>query len=206
MDHYPFDPVSLDGDVIAIYNDTHHQLKSRFDLQFTGNIDFQLQQFRIFGDCSNLNVLGSYVLKQDNNNDCYVLFVDATSRAQHKGGLADVHYYQTWALAYLKSDFGRVLIRKETLADKIIELVHPIELDFPEDKAFSNNFYVLVNDRDKAARAIDRNFRNAVMDTRHDDFMIEIVEHQLIIGSRDIISPGKAIYLAEFVSRVCSSC
>lgn len=206
MDNYPFDTVSLSGDVIDNYSDTHHNLKKRFDLQFTGNIDFQLQQFELFGDCCDLNVRGSYVLKQENNNDSYILFVDATSRAHHRGGLVDVHAYQTWALAYLKNNFGRVLIRRETLADKIIELVHPIELDFPEDKAFSDSFYVLVNDRDKAARAIDRNFRNAVMDTRHDGFIIEIVDHTLIIGSRDITSPEKAVYLAEFVSRICSNC
>ncbi len=99
-----------------------------------------------------------------------------------------------------------MLIRRETLADKIIELVHPVELDFEDDKPFSDTFYVLVNDHQKAINAIDRNFRNAVMDTRKDNFIIEVVEHNLIIGNTDPVSPEKAIYLAEFVSRVASSC
>ncbi len=117
-----------------------------------------------------------------------------------KGGSFDSYEYHTWALAYLKHDFGRVMIRRETLTDKIIELIHPVELDFEADKAFSDTFYVLVNDRDKATSAIDRNFRNAVMDIRHEDFIIEIVEHTLIIGNQQPISPEKALYMADFVA------
>jgi hypothetical protein len=120
--------------------------------------------------------------------------------------MEDIYQYQTWAVAFLKCDFGRVLIRRETLADKIIELVHPIELDFPEDKPFSDTFYVLVNDRDKASRAINRNLRNAVMDIREDNFIIEIFEHTLLIGRTDLISAEKAIYLAQSVARIASMC
>ena len=105
-----------------------------------------------------------------------------------------------------KKNFGRVLIRRETLADKFIELMHPVELDFKEDKPFSDTFYVLVNDHQKAVSAIDRNFRNAVMDIRGDDFIIEIVDHTLIIGNHKPVTAEKAIYLAEFVARVSSMC
>ena len=106
----------------------------------------------------------------------------------------------------MKSDFDRVLIRHETLADKIIELVHPVELDFEDDKAISDTWYVLVNDRNKAARSIDRSFRNSVMDLRHDDFMIEIIGHTLIAGSLYSIMPETAVHLAEFVERLCKLC
>ena len=99
-----------------------------------------------------------------------------------------------------------VMIRPETLTDKILELIHPIELDFKEDKAFSDTFYVLIDDHQKAVTGINRNFRNAVMDIREDDFLIEIVNHTLVIGNKQSISPEKAIYMADFVSRICSSC
>src|ERR1700709_983939 len=98
------------------------------------------------------------------------------------------------------------MIRPETLKDKILELVHPIELDFAEDKAFSDTFHVLINDHEKAIAAINRNFRNAVLDVRADDFIIEIVEHTLVIGNRKPIPPEKAIHLAEFVARLCALC
>ena len=189
------------------YQNTYDALKSRFCIQPTGHIDFNLEQFEVFKQYLDINIRDSYVLKQDNNNHSYVLFAETHFKTKGvQGHITDHYEHQTWALSYLKHDFGRVLIRPETLADKIIELIHPVELDFEEDKAFSDTFYVLINDHEKAVKGIDRNFRNAVMDVREDDFVIEIVNHTLIIGNRKPIASEKAIYLAEFVVRLCSLC
>lgn len=206
MENYPFDTTGLSCDIIDLFNDTYKLLKARLEFHLTGNIDFQLEQFEIFRRYDDINIRGSYAIKESRGNDCYVLFVEAHSSVMGKYQRFHTYEYQTWAIAYLKHDFDRVLIRRETLTDKIIELVHPVELDFEEDKAFSDTFYVLVNDRDKAASAITRDFRNAVMDIRHEDFLIEVIEHTLIIGSQDPISPERAVYLAEFVARVASMC
>ena len=207
MDNLPFDTTGLCTEEIDRFYDTYKRLKENFDIQFTGDIDFHLEQFEIFRHCYVISVRNSYVIKQENNNDCYVLFVETHFKSKNGKGMVVEHQEcQTWALAYLKRDFGRVKIRPETLTDKIIELVHPVELDFAEDKPFSDTFYVLVNDHQKAVSAIDRNFRNAVMDVREDDFVIEIVEHTLVIGNRKPISPQRAIHLAEFVERLTSLC
>lgn len=206
MDNFPFDTVALTSDIIDQYNDTYEVLKARFGIQLTNDINFQLEQFEVFRRYINVNIRGSFVIKQDDNNDCYIIFVETISRVNAKYGIVDVPQYQVWAIAYVKRNFGRMLIRRETLADKIIELVHPVELDFEDDKPFSDTFYVLVNDREKANQAVDRNFRNAVMDIRVDNFIVEVVEHSLIIGNYDPISPQKTIHLAEFITRICSHC
>ena len=206
MDNLPFDTVGLCSDDIDRLLDTYNALKTKLHIEFTGNIDFNLEQFEVFRNYCDIKLRESYAIKHL-NNDSYALFVETHSRnMRQRRGIVDYYENQTWALAYLKKDFGRVLIRRETLADKIIELVHPVELDFEEDKAFSDTFYVLVNDRQKALSAIDRNFRNAVMDVRHDDFTIEVVEHTLIVGDRMPMSPERAVYLAEFVARLASLC
>ena len=180
-------------------------LKPKFDIQQTGIIDFNLEQFEILKHYLNFDLTGSFVIKHL-SCDSYILIIETQQKNMGKGGIAGLGGYQMFALAYLKHDFGRVLIRRETLTDKILELIHPIELDFEEDKPFSDTFYVLVNDHAKAVAAIDRNFRNAVMDIREDDFVIEIVEHTLIIGDKKAISPERAVYLADFVARVASIC
>ncbi|MDB5087361.1 MAG: hypothetical protein JWR09_1355 [Mucilaginibacter sp.] len=205
MDNYPFDTTGLCSEEIDRFHDTYQALKSKFHIEFTGEIDFHLEQFEVFKHSLDVKVRDSYVIKHE-NNDSYVLFVENQLRNFGKGHISGACEYQTWALAYLKHDFGRILIRRETLADKIIELIHPVELDFAEDKAFSDTFYVLINDYEKAITGINRNFRNVVMDVREDDFVIEIVEHTLIIGNRKPVSPEKAIYMAEFVSRLCTTC
>lgn len=202
----PFDTIGLSAETIDSFYQTYKTLKANFHIELTGDIDFKLENFEVFKHYDEISVRDSYVIRQA-RNDCYILFVELGYKTMGgKSGFAYHHEYQTWALAYLKRDFGRVMIRRETLADKMLELIHPIELDFAEDKAFSDTFYVLVNDHQKAVSGIDRNFRNAVMDIREDDFVIEVINHTLIIGNRKPISSEKAVHLAEFVVRMCSNC
>ena len=206
MENYPFDVAGLGCDAIDLFNDTYKALKANLDVHLTGNIDFHLEQFEVFRQYEDVNLRGSFAIKQQNGNDCYVLFVQTRWSGMGKIERYVKFAYQTWVVAYLKNDFDRILIRHETLADKIIELVHPVELDFEDDKAFSDTWYVLVNDRNKALRSIDRNFRNAVMDLRHDEFTIEILGHTLIAGSTNPIMPETAVHLAEFAERLCKFC
>jgi hypothetical protein len=202
---YPFTTAKLDNETIDNFYQTYTLLKEKFHIETTGKIDFPLADFEVFKHHQKLRIINSYAIKNAGFN-CYILYVEACYQSTTSKGVSYHTEYQTWALAYLKKDFGRIMIRSETLLDKLLELVHPIELDFEEDKAFSDTFYVLVNDHQKAVSAMDRNFRNVVMDIRHRDFVIEIINHTLIIGHRKPISPENAGYLAEFVSRVCSLC
>ena len=207
MHDYLFDTVGLTSETIDLFHDTFTTLQEKFDIQPTGDIDFHLQDLEVFRNYQDVVTRGSFVIKNW-RSDCYILFIEVAYSNPSASRLGDIHYreYQTWALAYLKHDFGRVLIRKETLADKIIELVHPVEIDFPEDKAFSDTFYVVANDHLKVVANMNRDFRNSVMDVRHDDFIIEISDHTLIIGDRKPVFPGRALHMAEFVARLCATC
>jgi hypothetical protein len=207
--NYPFDTAGLTSEQIDLHQETYETLKAKFRLELTGNINFHLPDFEVFRTCENVNLRGSFVIKNA-RTDCYILFIEIHKKKRDGNTKSSTTYdyceYQTWALAYLKKDFGRILIRLETLADKLIELVHPVELDFEEDKAFSDTWYVLTNDRWKAEAAMNRDFRNVVMDVRHDHVVIEIIDHTLIIGHNRPASPDASLQLAEFVVRLCSSC
>jgi len=203
---YPFDTTGLDDVTIETFHETYELLKTKHRIESTGHIDFRLPDFELFRNYTDTKVIGSYAIK-GSGNESYILFTETHMKdIGRRGGVMNYCDHSTWALAYLKKDFGRILIRPETLADKIIELVHPVEIDFEDDKAFSDTWYVLANDRWKADAAIDRNFRNAVMDMRHEDVVIEILDHTLIIGYRKPISPDRAMHLADFLVRLCSNC
>jgi len=207
MDFVPFDTVGLSATDFDNFYQSYKALDEKFDIHPTGDIDFHLEDMETFRYYKDVHIRGSFVIKNA-KTDCYILFIELTyiTPSANKTGDSNHKEYQVWALAYVKHNFGRVLIRPETLTDKILELVHPIEIDFKEDKAFSDTFYVLANDPDKAIPGIDRNFRNAVMDVRHDHFTIEIFDHTLIIGDRKVITPERSVHLSEFVSRLCTSC
>jgi len=206
MSDFAFDTIGLTSEQIDTFQETYTALKAKFNIQQTGDIDFHLEDFETFKRCFAVNLRDSFLVKHAGCSS-YMLFVENHIKARgDKGGIADHYEYQTWGLAYLKRNLGRVLIRPETLADKLIELIHPLEIDFKEDKAFSDTFYVIANDYEKAIAGIDRNLRNAIMDVREDDFIIEIADHTLIIGNKKSISQQRSIHLAEFVARVASMC
>ncbi|MCD8742485.1 hypothetical protein LT679_17880 [Mucilaginibacter roseus] len=184
------------------FSETYQLLRTAFTIEPTGYIDFQLSNFEVFKQCFAVELHSSYVIETGYDR-CYILFVETCTKTRHvTGEIAEHRELQTWALAYLKHNFGRVKIRRETFTDKLFELVFPLEIDFKDDKAFSNTFYVLADDLPKAVAGITRDFRNAVMDIREDDFVIEIADHTLIIGNRKPISGQKAIHLAEFAVRL----
>jgi len=207
MPDFPFDTVGLTSEQIDNFQETYTALKSKFNIQQTGDIDFHLEDFEMFKKYFAVNLRDSFLVKHSNCSS-YILFIENHIKTivTRGAGLADHYECQICALAYLKRNLGRVLIRPETLADKLIELIHPIEIDFKEDKAFSDTFYVVANDYEKAIAGIDRNLRNAIMDVREDDFIIEIADHTLIIGSKKPISAQRSVHLAEFVARVASMC
>lgn len=205
MENYPFETTGLTDEATSRFHRTYTALKEKFNIHATGHIDFNLQQFEIFKNCLKVDIRGSYVIKQD-CGDSYILFVEVHYKLGDAKHETNHQEYQVWGLTYLKNDFGGVVIRRETLTDKLLELIHPLELDFKEDKAFSDTFYVVVNDHYKATAGMDRNFRNVVMDIRDNDFIIEIVEHTIIIGNYDPITDEKSLHLAEFVERIAGVC
>ena len=53
---------------------------------------------------------------------------------------------QIIGIKQLPQDFGNILIRPETLADKIVEFLHHTEIDFINYPDFSSKYYVLSNE------------------------------------------------------------
>ncbi|PAW93740.1 hypothetical protein CKK33_09640 [Mucilaginibacter sp. MD40] len=186
------------------YDTTCQRLRNRFRIEVPGDIDFKLEQFETLNHHHAVNIRNTFAIKNP-CGDSYVLLLDTdteTSAINQKNKIQHRDTFQPWALAYLKKDFGRVVIRTETIMDKIREMVFPIELDLKEDKAFSNRFYVLTDDRHKTEAAMTPEFRAAIMSIKKSDFVIEIYEHTLIIGNHKPVTPENTLYLADFVARL----
>jgi hypothetical protein len=184
------------------FDATYQALKAEFKIDIPGYINFQLEQFEALNHHKAVNVRDVFAIKKP-CGDSYLLFVDMdTFHVSPKQHPAHYTEYQPWALAYLKRDFGRVFIRTETIIDKIREIIFPIELDFKEDKPFSDRFYVLTDNKRKTELAMTQEFRDAMMAIKETDFVVEIFEHTLIIGNRKPITPENTLYLADFVARL----
>ena len=203
MNNLLFDTSGLAAPYLDNFDATCKALKDKFRVEIPGYINFQLDQFKVLKHYKEVNARDTFAIK-NGGLDSYMLFLEMSSNSVDKGAIKHHNQYQPWALTYLKQNFGHVIIRTETLFDKIKELLLPIELDFDEDEPFSDRFYVLTDDKHKAEKAMNQEFRDAVMDINETDFIIEIYEHTLIIGNRKPILPEHACYLADFVARLAN--
>ena len=202
MDKILFDATVLTSTPTNHFEATSVALKEQFRIDIPGFIDFQLEQFEVLKHHQAINIRDTFAIKNA-CGDSYLLFLNVdTEHTPAKGPKTVITEYQPWALAYLKRDFGRVFIRTETIIDKIREIIFPIELDFKEDKPFSDRYYVLTDDKRKAEYAMTQEFRDAMMAIKQTDFVVEIFEHTLIIGNRKPITPENTLYLANFVARL----
>jgi len=200
----PFDICSLHADTVQALEDTYAALLSKFNIGVPNDINLHINKFETININPDISVGG--VLKINNTtNECYLAFVKIHNYYHSVRSGEDVDYYQykVWAFVTLKNDFGRVLIRRETFTDRIVNLIHPVELKFPDDKAFSSKFYVVTNDEQKALLAMNWNFRNAIMDMP-DDLELESLDHTLIISNNKNIDVEQIVQLAEFASKVAN--
>ena len=108
--------------------------------------------------------------------------------------------YEVIGLAELRKDYGRVLIRPETIADKIAEIFEHVELDFNTDKEFSRKYYVLSNNESKFRMQVTTPFLNCI--AKFDNLEIEINGTILIVRTRKPFSSEIAKSIADFLSDI----
>jgi len=200
----PFDTIGLKDEDIQAFLITLDHLKSGFKAEFDGDFEFGIAGFDVFSNYQSINFKYAIDVSGDLDNS-HITFPQIEYKfVGHKGGSHTAIEYQVWGIATLKKDFGHVIIKQETFIDKIIELIHPIELDFEDDKPFNQKFFVVTNDKEKAKLAMNPAFRNAIMEIDVDDFEIEIVNKDLVIGNRKPIDPETAFSFAKFLTKVSS--
>lgn len=113
--------------------------------------------------------------------------------------------FQTWGILNLSKDYRHILVKPETILDKILELVHPIELDFEDDPEFSRKFYVLGDDKTKTALFFTQSFRLAIKSITAADFIVEILGNSMIIGNKIPMKLESAQAFVDFLTRLCGN-
>jgi len=201
MKNLPFDTVDLSADDVQVMEDAYKALKTKFNtgLPDTGFIN----RFELFNNEQEASVSGTFLLNYP-SADSYLNFVKI--HYNYTAGRSRVNNYkcQTWVFVNLKSAFGRVLIRKETLTDKILEMVHHTELKFSDDKVFSDNFYAAANDTAKALAGMTPAFRNVIKENMYLNFVIEINGTALVIRNNQPIDAEQTVHLAELASKIAA--
>ncbi|MEI8133911.1 MAG: hypothetical protein WCH46_02390 [bacterium] len=97
----------------------------------------------------------------------------------------------------LQSAYGDVLIRPETMADRIVELVEGKEILFPDHPDFNKKYLVLAKDVDLFTSAVTDEFLSAI--EKLDRANIEIHNQHLLILFKSVATLGIAQALNGFL-------
>lgn len=202
MENLPFDTTNIDQSDIQSLKDIYENLKNGYTISLVKDSQILLSEFDVFRNSPDAYIGGTLLINHPENG-CYLNFVKIQTILENGRGPSISYFkYQIWASATLRNNFGRVIIRRKTLVDKILNVLHPVELHFNDDSSFTNSFFVVANDENKAISALTKNFRNVVSKIQLDDFTLEIVNNKLIIGNNRIITPQQALYLAELTTKL----
>lgn len=202
MDKLPFDLTDIDADEVTALDNTYKVLRSKFKVGIAEDTTFDISRFDVFSNYKDISIGGSLLINHPESG-CYLIFIKVHTQVKNgRGPAIDQYKYQVWASATLRNDFGRMVIRRETVIDKIIDLVHPTEIHFKDDPAFSKKLCVIADDKVKAARALTKAFRNVLVEIKPDDFTIEIIKSTLVIGNVQPVDPKQAVYFAEVASKL----
>lgn len=196
MKNLPFDTIDTDADDIQALENIYISLKEKFSVGLPIEMDIQLNQFEIFSNCPGASIGGTLLINHPEMG-CYLLFVKVPTHIQNGRGPSINYYkYQVWAYVTLRNDFGRVIIKRETFIERLLNTIHPVELKFDDEPSFNKNFNVIANDKHKALDAMTPDFRNAIKNIKQKNFIIEIVNSSLLIGSIELITPQQTIELS----------
>ena len=194
-----YDPGESGDEVIAA---VYTKLKENFSAEFDSGFTIDFKQFSSF-TYDSINNFGPVIRLQSQLKPFYLTFIEVgyITTGGRRGDNGHLEY-QTWGVVLLKNSYEHILIKPETLLDKIHNLITPVDLNFEEDKNFSRKYYVVTNDELKARPLLTQSFRDMICNIEVDDFMIEVIDNKLIIGNKRVVDPESAVAFAKFLNTI----
>lgn len=184
-----------------LLNELFDSFSTNCTVSINSNFSFDFKKYKIFSHYSSIKPLLCFDLSSENQN-FQIIIVNVEYRfIGGRFGDKVISENQIWGLKRLKDDYGNVIIREEKIEHKILELFHKTEIDFKEDKIFSDRFYVESDNETKTRLALNRNIRNIFSSIPYEEnFIIEILNDELIIGNRKSINLLNSNQIANFLN------
>lgn len=166
-------------------------------ISFDKESTFDFKKFEILQHYSDIKILSSI-----NFNSRFQILIINIEHHFIGGRHGDSHYIENQILGIkkLERDYGKILIREENIFDKILETLTKTEIDFIDDKEFSNRFFVLADNENNAKRFLDSETRKAIKTiSKSENFEIEISNNKLIIRNKKPINKFTFYQILDFL-------
>ena len=168
------------------------EIQKHYSIESAALPDFSYSRFDLLKYYTNF--LNRKTIRISDTNT-YVSFVEVEYRIPSKYGPRSRKNFQFYVFCFLEENYGHIIIRKETIGDKLNEFFSPVEIDFEDDSIFSKKFYVLAEQGNKAVKLINARFRNAMLKLTQDDILIEVLENTILIGNKKTVNSDDVLEL-----------
>jgi hypothetical protein len=199
---YPFKCTGMPGETADLLLDIYQTLQSKYTIEVDFDFQLVLNKYCTFCD-SDVNTQGTVFKVNNGGRQLYLCFPEAGYRGL--SGRSGGHYYsenQVWGYCKLKSDYGRIWIKNETILDKIHDLINPVDVNFNDDEVFSKKFWVASEDKDKARNALTPDLRNFIKQIALPEPMIEMNGTDCIAGQKRVVTKDATLEIASFLDKL----
>jgi len=200
MKNLKFGTNKFDNNEVKLFKETIEALGGKFKIQSVNTPNHK--GFEIFDQSFVTNIAGTLLINAPLNSHYLVFTRVCGKRMGWSNPALSYNEYQVFAFATLRRDFGRVLIRKRSIIDKIINLFLPVELHFNDDTIFNKKFYVVASEKEKAFSSMTPDFRKVIMELNKDGYVINIINQTLVVEYLQSMNPQQTIKLAELANRL----
>ena len=135
---FPYSTIDLTSQEIEKILSIFKTLQSKYDIIFKMDFAFSFEKLSLFENYLNHSI-GPVIEVHNSESPFYITFTQVGYKiyAESRFAVSAVKEYQTWCVLPLRREYDHILIKTETVVDKLLELVHPIEIDFKDDPEFS---------------------------------------------------------------------
>lgn len=173
------------------------ELSDEYIISFDNESTFDFKTFETFQHYSDIKTLSSI-----NVNSQFQILIINIEHHFIGGRHGDSHHNENQILGIkkLEQDYGRILIREENVFDKILEIFNKTEIDFKEDKEFSDRFFVLADNENHAKKFLNNQNRKPLKTiAKSENFEIEISNNKLIIRNKKPINNFTFYQILDFL-------
>lgn len=162
-------------------------LNSKFEVSTDTETDYNLSSLNSFVD-NNFLIIQDYQLS--NVKKINLLFVSTNAIDNDVpeyiiGNLANFHNIQLWAVLTTNNNYEHTLLRCESIKNKIIDFFIKQDIEYKDDKEFSNNFYIMSNDLEIAKNYFSVEMRKAILKFKGSKIIIELKGDKIYVGTEN---------------------
>ncbi len=149
----------------------------------TSNLTFDLDKLKLYGCSKNISIIENYQLKSNQNIN--LLFVSITSRKNDFDQILNndnFHNLQLWTVLTSTKNFEHTFVKRETVKDRIIDFFFKQDINFDEDKKFSDSYFIYSNSKEAKQYFSDAT-RQEMLKLKDANIIVELNSNYIFVGT-----------------------